>query len=57
MALLDILHYPDPRLHLKATTIEKIDVDIHQLIKNMTDTMYNSNGVGLASTQVNVQKR
>jgi peptide deformylase len=55
--LLDILHYPNPRLHLKATKIETFDDNLKQLVKDMTETMYQSNGIGLAATQVNLQKR
>ena len=57
MTLLDILHFPDPRLHLKATKIENINNEIQELVDNMANTMYDSNGIGLAATQVNVQKR
>ncbi|MEN9947061.1 MAG: peptide deformylase [Pseudomonadota bacterium] len=57
MAILPILHYPNPRLHLKAKTVDKFDAELHQLINDMRETMYESNGIGLAATQVNVQKR
>ncbi len=57
MAVLDILHFPDPRLHLKAVRVEKIDNDITNLVHNMIETMYHYDGIGLAATQVNVQKR
>ncbi len=57
MAILEILHYPDSRLHLKATKIAAIDDKIKTLIHDMTETMYESEGVGLAATQVNVQQR
>lgn len=57
MPLLDILHYPDERLHLKAKEVTEFDNELKQLVDNMTETMYESNGIGLAATQVNVQKR
>lgn len=57
MALLPILHYPDKRLHLKALPIDKVDDTIKKLAKDMAETMYNSKGLGLAASQVNVQKR
>jgi peptide deformylase len=58
MALLEILHYPDKRLHLVAKPILMIDDEIKTLVDNMAQTMYNeSNSIGLAATQVNVQKR
>lgn len=57
MALLNILHYPDERLHLKATAVDKFDAELKQLIADMAETMYDHNGIGLAATQVNIQKR
>lgn len=57
MALLSILHYPDPRLHLKAKPVEVFDKKLKKLVADMAETMYDSDGIGLAATQVNVQKR
>jgi len=57
MALLEILHYPDPRLHKVAKPVAVVDDSIRQLIKDMAETMYDAPGVGLAATQVNVHKR
>lgn len=57
MALLNILHFPDPRLRLKAVPVTSVDDALRQLIRDMFDTMYAAPGIGLAATQVNVQKR
>ena len=57
MALLPILHYPDPRLHKVATPVEQVDDRIRQLVKDMAETMYDAPGVGLAATQVDVHER
>lgn len=57
MSLLTILKYPDYRLRTKALTVELYDNSIKFLIKNMLDTMYQANGIGLAATQINVHKR
>jgi peptide deformylase len=57
MALLPILHYPDPRLHKVAEEISHVDGNIRQLIKDMAQTMYDAPGIGLAATQVDVHKR
>jgi peptide deformylase len=57
MAKLDILHYPDPRLRKKALPVETVDDSIRGLIDDMFETMYAAPGIGLAATQVNVQKR
>ncbi len=57
MALLDILHHPDPRLRKKAAPVETVDDSIRQLVDDMLETMYAARGIGLAATQVNVHKR
>lgn len=57
MAILNILHFPDPRLRNKALPVEKVDDEIRQLAQDMLETMYEAPGIGLAATQVNVQKR
>ena len=57
MSLLTILKFPDPRLKKTAARIEAIDEQIHQLAKDMAETMYAAPGVGLAATQVDVQQR
>lgn len=57
MALLPILHYPDPRLHKIAVPVKRVDDKIHKLIKDMADTMYAAPGIGLAATQVDVHLR
>lgn len=53
MAILDILCYPDPRLHTKAKPIKTVDATIQKLIEDMAETMYAAPGIGLAATQVN----
>lgn len=57
MAKLEILHFPDERLRQKAFCVEKINEDIKCIVNNMLETMYAENGIGLAATQVNIQKR
>lgn len=52
MALLQILRYPDPRLHQKASPIKAVDADIRQLAADMAETMYAAPGIGLAASQV-----
>ncbi len=52
-----ILYYPDPRLNKVAARVERIDDEIRQLIKDMSETMYAAPGVGLAATQVDVHLR
>jgi peptide deformylase len=57
MAVLEILTYPDKRLALKSTPVEKVDEEIRRLIDDMFETMYLSDGVGLAAPQVGVTQR
>lgn len=57
MALLPILHYPDPRLHKVAARVERFDDKIRKLINDMAEAMYAASGVGLAATQVDVHLR
>jgi len=57
MAILDILNYPDPRLHTVAKPVETVDDRIRQLVKDMAQTMYDAPGIGLAATQVDVHER
>ena len=57
MAILKVLHFPDERLRLKASIINEISPEISDIAKNMLETMYAEGGIGLAATQVNIQKR
>lgn len=52
MALLNILRFPDPRLHTVAKPVAAVDASIRQLVEDMLQTMYAADGVGLAATQV-----
>ena len=57
MAILQILRYPDPRLHKVAKPVAVVDEEIRKLARNMAETMYAAPGVGLAATQVDVHKQ
>jgi peptide deformylase len=57
MALLPILTFPDPRLHKVAVPVAVVDDRIRRLVDDMLETMYDSQGVGLAATQVDVHER
>ena len=57
MARLNILRYPDPRLHTVAKPVQQVDARIRQLVDDMLETMYEAEGVGLAATQVDVHER
>ncbi len=57
MALLTVLNYPDSRLRIPGVTVESFDKGVKTLIEDMLETMYAVPGIGLAATQVNIQKR
>jgi len=57
MALLPILHHPDPRLRQKARPVTQFDAALQRLVDDMFETMYAAPGVGLAATQVGVAQR
>lgn len=57
MAKLNILRYPDPRLHTVAKPVAVVDERIRKLVDDMAETMYAAPGIGLAATQVNVHER
>jgi peptide deformylase len=57
MAILNILRYPDARLHTVAKPVAEVDERVRQLTDDMLETMYAAEGVGLAATQVDVHER
>lgn len=57
MTVLDILRYPDARLHTVAKPVAVVDDSIRKLVADMAETMYEAPGIGLAATQVDVHLR
>lgn len=57
MAILEIITAPDPRLKLIAKPVEKVDKQLQKFMDDMLETMYASNGIGLAATQVGDLRR
>ncbi len=57
MPLLNILLYPDPRLHKIAKPVTVFDARLKKLIADMAETMYEAPGVGLAASQVDVHQQ
>jgi peptide deformylase len=57
MALLNILRYPDVRLHKMAAPVTVFDAALKKLVADMAETMYAAPGIGLAATQVDVHKQ
>ncbi len=57
MAILNILQYPDERLHTVAAPVTEVTEKTRTLIRDMAETMYAAPGIGLAATQVDVHER
>lgn len=57
MPQLNILRYPDPRLHTVAKPVAVVDARLKQLVSDMLETMYEAEGIGLAATQVDVHEQ
>lgn len=57
MAIYQIVYIGEDILREKAKEVTKITPNIHKLLDNMAETMYQANGAGLAAPQVGVSKR
>lgn len=57
MALLEIRLMGDPVLREESAEIEAVDDEVRALARDMFDTMYEADGVGLAANQVGVPRR
>jgi peptide deformylase len=57
MSKLQLRYFPDPVLRQKTKKVTHFDTSVRKLAQDMLDTMYASDGVGLAAPQVGVSKR
>jgi peptide deformylase len=57
MAIRMIVKHPDDVLREIARPVPKITPNVQKLLRDMADTMYEANGVGLAAPQVGISKR
>ncbi|UFJ41984.1 peptide deformylase [Brevibacillus humidisoli] len=57
MAIRTIVKHPDPILREKAKPVTKFTPNLHKLLDDMAETMYDADGVGLAAPQVSILKR
>jgi len=57
MAVLKVRKYGDPALRKSAAPIGEVTPEIRAIIANMTDTMYDEVGIGLAAPQVGISLR
>ena len=54
MALRKILTQEEPTLHKVCRSVTKFDDKLAELLDDMVETLYDSNGVGLAAPQVGI---
>ncbi|MFZ3207293.1 MAG: peptide deformylase [Geobacteraceae bacterium] len=52
-----ILTYPDPELKKKSQSVAVISDKTREIVRDMTETMYNAPGVGLAAPQIGIHQR
>lgn len=52
-----IVKHPDDVLRERAQEVTKFNGNLHKLLDDMADTMYDADGVGLAAPQVGISKR
>jgi len=57
MSIKNIITVPDEILRKKSNIIEKVSQNEKKLIKDMFETMYHNNGIGLAAIQIGIPKR
>ncbi len=57
MAVRNILVWPNPGLLKASKPVEAINDEIHALVADMFDTMYEYGGIGLAAPQIGVHLR
>jgi peptide deformylase len=55
--ILEIVKYPDPVLQRPAERVTEFGKELQTLVKDMFDSMYAAQGIGLAAPQVGVSKR
>ena len=57
MALRKILTQEEAALHKVCREVTAFDSKLHELLEDMTETLYDANGVGLAAPQVGILRR
>ena len=57
MAIRKVLIWPDPELSRVADPVNEVGDETRSLVTDLFETMYSSNGIGLAATQIGVHQR
>lgn len=55
--LMEIVHYPHPTLRHVSKPLKRVDAELHAIVRQMFELMYENNGVGLAANQVDLPYR
>jgi peptide deformylase len=55
--VLRIVKYPHPALRHKSKPLRRVDGELHKIVREMFDLMYEQKGVGLAANQVELPYR
>lgn len=53
----EIVRFPDPLLKTPTQKVDVVDDKIRELVRDMFETMYHADGVGLAANQIGVSLR
>ncbi len=57
MAILEVLHFPNTQLRIKAKPVQQVDNTIRKIVDEMFETLYKAPGIGLAATQANIHQQ
>ena len=57
MTIRPIVIYPDPRLRKPADRVTEFNDQLVALLEDLTDTMYDADGLGIAAPQIGVSRR
>ena len=57
MAILKVRRYGDPVLRRRAAPVDEVTDEIRRIIADLTETMYDEVGIGLAAPQVGISLR
>jgi peptide deformylase len=57
MAVRPVVKYPDPRLRQETRTVTKVTDEIRALVEDLTETMFDENGAGIAAIQIGAPEK
>lgn len=57
MSVIEIVKYPSKILSQKLSPVEHFNSELKEIVRDMFETMYTYNGIGLAANQIGVDKR